>query len=286
MELIERSQKERKPISVERAVDLIDMTLAALEAAHAKGLLHRDIKPDNLLLDRSGRVKLADFGLVKLREQTGDVSMTVTGTSMGTPLYMPPEQFQDAKSVDARGDLYAVGVTFFELLTGGLPFPQGKTPAVLQALQAAGPAPRVREKRRDVPKAVDDVVARLLEYDPRKRFKDATEARRALLKAAPPPARITLRIVQDEREAYKGALKRGQELILGRASDAGVSLEGRGLSRFHAKLTLTPRGLMLMDLDSTNGTFLAGQRVSAPALVRRRDRIRLGKHVSLSLRYT
>ncbi|RMG17556.1 MAG: FHA domain-containing protein [Planctomycetota bacterium] len=284
MDLIERSRRERRPVPVARAVDLIDMTLAALEAAHGKGLLHRDIKPDNLLLDRSGRVKLADFGLVKLREQTGDASMTVTGTSMGTPLYMPPEQFADAKSVDARGDLYSLGVTFYELLTGLPPFPEGKTPAVLQALQASGPAPPVRRRRPDVPKGVEAVVAKLLEYDPARRYASAGEARHALAGACPLPDPLPVRIFQDGREVYRGRLARGQQLVLGRASDAGVCLEGRGLSRFHAKLSLSPEGLFVTDLDSTNGTFLAGRRVRRPARVRLRDRLRLGKHVGLELR--
>ncbi len=278
--LLDRLRKKRELLTVARAVEVTAMTLSGLAAAHEAGLLHRDIKPDNLLLDRSGRVKLADFGLVKLVGSTtsGEASLTMTGAMLGTPRYMAPEQCLYSKDVDARADLYGIGVTLFELLTNRLPFTSGHTPIAQHAEQKAGPAPHVRTLRKDVPRTLDYFVARLLEFDPKRRYATAKETLAELHKAVPAPKRIALQITQDDAELHRGELKTGGKLVMGRAKDAAVTVSGEGLSRFHCHLEMTKKGLVVVDLDSTNGTWVGGRKISRPTLLPRRDTIRLGRN--------
>lgn len=284
-DMIDRYRRKQTQIPVERAVEITRMTLAALEAAHDKGLLHRDVKPDNLLLDKRGRVKLADFGLVKMLEETGQVGITVTGITVGTPFYMAPEQCLSAKDVTAQSDLYSVGVTLFELLTDELPFNMGRTPKALYALQSCGPAPRVRDVRSDVPKGIDEFVAKLLEFEARDRHPDARSARKALEAALPTANRVKVRLLQGRKEIHTGSLERGEKLVMGRAPEAAVTIGGKGLSRFHCQIELTSRGLVVVDLDSTNGTFVNGRRVREPTVLRSRDAIQLGKTTAVAIRW-
>ena len=102
------------------AVRLIAQVCDGLQSAHKQGLVHRDVKPDNILVDRSGVAKLTDLGLVK--EVEGDLNLTRTGRGLGTPYYMAPEQFRNAKTVDVRGDIYSLGATLYAMVTGVVPF--------------------------------------------------------------------------------------------------------------------------------------------------------------------
>lgn len=287
---LERQMQETgDPLPVDRAISIARMTLDGLGAAHAKGLLHRDVKPDNLLLDTKGRVKLADFGLVKLVHGKGPVGatpLTMTGAMVGTPLYMSPEQIVAPEQVDPRSDLYALGIVLFELLTGGLPFPGAQSSMAIHALQASGPAQRVSYYRPEVSAGLDDVVARLLAYEQRDRFQDAGEARDALLALTSAPARASVRVSRGQEVLHEGVLKRNERLVLGRSREAGVRLDHKGLSRFHARLELTPRGLELTDLDSTNGTYVQGSKIARPTLLARLDRVRIGKTLTLEVRWS
>src|SRR5436190_1113293 len=120
----------RERISSREALTIVPAICDALQFAHDHGIVHRDIKPANILLDRRGRVKVADFGLAKLIEDRGepvgaataasDPNLTGVGETLGTPSYMAPEQLQRADEADHRADIYALGVVFYELLTGEL----------------------------------------------------------------------------------------------------------------------------------------------------------------------
>ncbi|HPA18219.1 MAG TPA: bifunctional serine/threonine-protein kinase/formylglycine-generating enzyme family protein [Verrucomicrobiae bacterium] len=128
---------ERELIEVGREVTL------ALQAAHEAGIIHRDIKPDNLMLNGAGMVKLADLGLARVHDLDSDVALTLSGVSMGTPLYMSPEQAQGEKTVDHRADFYALGATLFHLATGRVPF-EGQTAGAILGRQLAGHVPAAR----------------------------------------------------------------------------------------------------------------------------------------------
>ena len=109
----------QSPMREDRAIDLITQVCLGLEYAHDRELIHRDVKPDNILVTPDGVAKLTDFGLVK---DSGEMNLTVTGRGLGTPYFMAPEQFRNAKNADIRYDIYSVGATLYAMLTGQLPF--------------------------------------------------------------------------------------------------------------------------------------------------------------------
>jgi serine/threonine-protein kinase len=149
--------------------------LQALEAAHAAGIVHRDIKPQNLILTTGGLLKVMDFGIAK---QPTAATMTRTGMYLGTVQYMSPEQAK-GRPVDARSDLYALGVTLFELLGGRPPF-DAPTPWETLSLQMTTPPPALSQFRGDVPAELEQAVRRALEKEPARRFETAREMRDAL----------------------------------------------------------------------------------------------------------
>jgi predicted Ser/Thr protein kinase len=143
------------------ALKIVPQICDALQFAHEEGVVHRDIKPENILLDKRGRVKIADFGLAKLFDDKPNANLTGTRQVMGTPHYMAPEQIQGTRDVDHRADIYSLGVTFYEMLTGELPL--GRF------------APPSKKVRIDV--RLDEVVLRTLETEPEKRYQHAGDVK-------------------------------------------------------------------------------------------------------------
>ena len=164
------------PPSVPVCLHIMRQTTAALVAAGDAGIVHRDIKPENILVTRKGEVKVADFGLAQLSRNDENLYLTQEGNTIGTPMYMSPEQISDSQ-VDCRSDIYSVGATFYHLLSGRPPFQGGPVPSlVAQHLQQKPQA--VGERRADLPPALCEIVHRALEKDPERRYPDA----RGLLK--------------------------------------------------------------------------------------------------------
>ena len=207
----QRLQRERR-LPVPLVVTIARHTLSALVATHARGILHRDLKPDNLFLmrgdERSPRVKVLDFGLSKaIFSPDGAERLTRAGVVMGTPSYMPPEQATGEPDLDGRVDLYALGMILYECLVGRLPF-VARTPAALMAeIRRIVPSPP-KAARQDVPVALDAVVMRAIARDRKQRFADASEMLRALASlprstdevpdgdptvVSPPPSEMTQR---------------------------------------------------------------------------------------------
>jgi serine/threonine protein kinase len=154
-------------LPVARAATILTQVGSALDYAHRKGVIHRDVKPSNILLSEEGWAYLSDFGLAR-----GAPGLTMAGTVMGTPEYMSPEQAQGLDSVGPPTDIYALGVVLYELLTGAFPF-QADTPmAMLAARIVHAPTP-IGDLRRDLPVAVEDVVMRALARRPDARFASA-----------------------------------------------------------------------------------------------------------------
>lgn len=160
---------EMGSIPPQQAADIVRQVADALAEAHLHDIIHRDIKPKNLILDDWGRVKVMDFGLAKALTESSDI--TADGTTMGTPSYMSPEQCL-GEEVDASTDLYSVGVTFFQMLTGRLPF-TASTPLSIMRQITDKPCPSVQEINPNVPNALARIVAKLTAKNPADRYTSA-----------------------------------------------------------------------------------------------------------------
>ena len=162
----------RGPMQIEEIDRLLQQIAGALDYAHRQGIIHRDIKPDNVLLDREGHALLADFGIVKLIESAPVGStLTATGGLVGTPAYMSPEQAQGTP-IDHRSDIYSLGIVVYEMLTGRQPF-TADTPMQVVFKHITEPVPLVRSAMPALPPELDDVMRRVLAKDPVNRYMTA-----------------------------------------------------------------------------------------------------------------
>lgn len=183
----------RGRVPVEQAVGFILQTLEALAEAHALKIIHRDIKPANLFATRVAggdtSIKILDFGLAKTAHafDTLDPGVTERGAVLGTPSYMSPEQFVDAQDVDARADIWGVGATLFELLTGVPPFTGTNLPQVYTAVMHR-PVPSLRSCAPELPEGLECVVAKCLMRERAERYLDVAEFAAALAPFADPSA--------------------------------------------------------------------------------------------------
>ncbi|MCL5746274.1 MAG: serine/threonine protein kinase [Acidobacteria bacterium] len=190
MELVEGVTLDQRlqqgPIPVDEAVDYIRQVLSALDYAHRRGVVHRDIKPANMMLTANGVVKLMDFGIAKA---ANDRKLTMTGTTVGSLYYMSPEQIKGATELDARSDLYSVGVSLYELVTGKRPFDGDSQFAIMSAHLEKTPVPPVTIDPR-LPEALNDIILLSVGKEPASRFQTAEAFRNALLSLRPAPATV------------------------------------------------------------------------------------------------
>lgn len=154
------------PLSQTQAIRITHELCDALAAAHQKGIVHRDVKPENVLIDRTGRVKVVDFGLVRFESASGsdDARLTRTDMALGTPVYMAPEQIESPCDVDERADVYALGVLLYEMLTGELPLGRFDPPS----------------RSAPIDRRLDAIVLKALAKRPSERFASTLELKRAL----------------------------------------------------------------------------------------------------------
>ncbi len=218
------------PPDAQLALHIMKQVSAALQAAGQAGIVHRDIKPENIMLTKRGEVKVADFGLAQLMMGGERLNLTQTGMTMGTPLYMSPEQVSGSK-LDQRSDLYSMGVTFYHLLAGQPPF-QGET-AVMVAMkhlnEAASP---LHEARSDLPPALCDLIHALLAKKP----EDRPESAQVVLKE--------LKRISQERAAQADVSQAASlhlsvpQLPKGAVNRSNAASSPPSAARFHASQTM------------------------------------------------
>ncbi|MBX3465847.1 MAG: protein kinase [Planctomycetes bacterium] len=240
-----------------------------LAAAHALGVVHRDIKPGNVRVTADGRVKVLDFGLA--RGVDVDEGISLAGQVMGTPHYMPPEQWGDHR-VDARGDVYSLGATLYHLVTGQLPF-AGERPMTICRKVLEGDFARPRALAPEVPEDLELVILRMMSRDRRCRYASAAEVVDEL------DAVITGRPVHVPALLERGGGRRhpllpGTSFTVGRDPACEVVLDDPSVSPTHARVELTRTGYEVVDLGG--GVRVQGLPV-ARAHLRPGDAVRVGE---------
>src|SRR5271166_5707775 len=174
--------KESAPLDPGRSVAIIAQVLSALGFAHESGIVHRDVKPSNIMVLQNGQVKVADFGIARI--DTSD--LTIVGDLLGTPAYMAPEQLSGAP-VDQRTDLFAAGVILFEMMTGVKPFRGKSITEIMSLMENRGPED-IGVLNPAVPDALKQVIAKALAFDPSRRYATAGAFAKAIAEAVPDPS--------------------------------------------------------------------------------------------------
>src|SRR5262245_43848460 len=191
---LSRLIKSKGKLAEAEALAIFRDILKGLGFAHAKGLVHRDIKPSNVLVDKGGRARVMDFGIAIMTSGT-DKSRTATGSTMGSPWYMSPEQILRPREVDQRADIYSLGIVLYEMLTGGVPF-DAETDFGVKDQQVRSPAKDPREKSAEISGGVAQIVLKAMAKDPGERFQNCAELASAIDAAqkgsAKPPSRLLI----------------------------------------------------------------------------------------------
>ncbi len=201
---VRRRVDENGPLPVDEAVDITLQIAQALVHAAARGVVHRDIKPSNIILTPRGRAKLVDMGLARRFERDADHGLTQSGMTLGTFDYISPEQARDPRDVDVRSDLYSLGCTLFQMLTGRPPFPGG---TVLQKLlqHQEEPPPEIRGLNPAVPAELARIITKLMAKNRDRRYQSPEQLVRDLLSIA---GRLGLAVTPAEQHAWMAASHR------------------------------------------------------------------------------
>jgi serine/threonine-protein kinase len=271
------------PISPERTIQILEQVASALDAVHATGLYHRDVKPANILIaedEETGelRCRLTDFGLSKQPSQDSS-PLTSAGFFVGTCQYVAPEQIL-AKELDHRVDVYSLGCLLYECLAGEPPFKRPREEQVLYA-HIQDPPPALTAVRPELAAAIDGVIAKALSKAPEERQASCGEliaaARAALLSGPAPPKTDGLRLRVTAGNATGSEIQVDDELLIGReASEEGRLGQDAEISRQHARIAWSGAAFAIEDLGSTNGTFVNGRRITGPEILSPGDRIQVG----------
>lgn len=168
----------RGSIPLRECMEMYIRLAPALDTAHARGVTHRDVKPDNLLFDKYDNVFLSDFGLARLRETIGFANIS-DGSIIGTPAYMSPEQIQGDREIDGRSDIYSMGVVLYQMLCGSVPF-YGTTAASVMMMHLVNPVPQIQEQNKTLPLGIQTVLETAMAKNPDDRYQTAVEFAKAI----------------------------------------------------------------------------------------------------------
>jgi serine/threonine protein kinase len=269
-------QLEEGPLPAQEVARIGRDIARGLAAAHAQGVIHRDVKPGNVRLSSEGVVKILDFGLAKAVETDDGVSLA--GQILGTPYYMAPEQWGD-HMVDPRTDVFALGATLYHLVTGQPPYP-GKKPMSIYRRALEGKCAIPSDLEEGISPQLDLAILRMLAVDRRARFATAHECAKALqatLEGAP----VSVPSLTEVASGKRFPLVPCPIYVLGRGEEADIQLSDHAASRTHARISFTSTGYQLVDLESSYGTYVNDMRVN-DVLLKTGDLVRCGK---LKLRF-
>jgi serine/threonine-protein kinase len=204
--------QKRGVVPVRRSIEIIRQVASALQHACERNIVHRDIKPSNLMIRKDSLVKLADMGLARAIDETAETSITRDGMTVGTVDYMAPEQARDSKLADIRSDIYSLGCTWYYMLTGSPPFPEGSVTGKLQA-HATQPLPDPRQKNERVPEALAAVIQRMTAKRPIDRYQSPAE------------------LIEELKQAHLSRPNLGEDLLAGLSTPQAATAEGGTVAR-------------------------------------------------------
>lgn len=288
---LRRLQRLQKFLPLSQSLQISIQIAEALDYAHKRKIVHRDVKPGNIILKRLSRpdeagaqpfrALLTDFGLVKLQEGN---SLTQSGTTVGTPTYMSPEQCE-GRELDGRSDLYSLGIVLYELVTNRLPFNFQTLPEAISAHQSGQMPPPATSLRPELPPIIDSIVTRAVAKKPAERYATGAELadalRSVLVAQEGSPTRVMLHRemdildqVQEPPPGYKLNIHTPGHpdsvvpltravVTLGRNPDNDIVLPAEGVSRHHTRLQATSLGWEVVDLGGINGTWVNDHRLRA-----------------------
>ena len=269
--LADRLHREQQ-LPIDDAARIFGEVASALAHAHKRGVVHRDIKPQNVLLDsESGRALVTDFGIARTAEGG---SLTATGMVVGTPAYLSPEQVTGEPS-DHRADIYALGVMMYEMLAGQPPF-TGATPTAVLMKRLAGPPEPLRKLRKDVPPALEELVDACLATDPKDRLQNAADITRALTGASPVSGGHTTStraaLLRPRRKTNAPMLGLVALIIVGAGVGAYLMATGAPSQAVGARSTPVDSGMVLIPA----GTYPVGADTGADIIRPRRSVVLAG----------
>jgi serine/threonine-protein kinase len=263
--------RRRERLPIEEARRIMKETSDAMGMAHAMGVIHRDIKPDNILLEGTRRrVMVTDFGIAKALVEDGGSSLTGTGVAIGTPAYMSPEQASGDSEIDTRSDIYSLGVVGFEMLSGDVPF---KAPTVAGILlkQVSEPVPDLTKLREDCPNELAFTVMRCLDKDPENRWPTSDALRRALESKTSKPYRPRSQLSKRPSRPSRERDREFWEWFADDAKDAPRSTRDRrpGRGRELSERSRRPRERKGLQRRPTRAPDKAKAKGSEPSIVRK-----------------
>ncbi len=263
--------RRRERLPIEEARRIMKETSDAMGMAHAMGVIHRDIKPDNILLEGTRRrVMVTDFGIAKALVEDGGSSLTGTGVAIGTPAYMSPEQASGDSEIDTRSDIYSLGVVGFEMLSGDVPF---KAPTVAGILlkQVSEPVPDLTKLREDCPDELAFTVMRCLDKDPENRWPTSDALRRALESKTSKPYRPRSQLSKRPSRPSRERDREFWEWFADDAKDAPRSTRDRrpGHGRGLSERSRRPRERKGLQRRPTRAPDKAKAKGSEPSIVRK-----------------
>ncbi|HWB00315.1 MAG TPA: bifunctional serine/threonine-protein kinase/formylglycine-generating enzyme family protein [Pirellulales bacterium] len=258
--------KKRGPLPIEQAVDFVLQAARGLAYAHSKGVVHRDIKPGNLLLSREGSVKILDMGLARFESSSSIEGLTVTGNVLGTVDYMAPEQAVDTSAADARSDIYSLGCTLYRLVVGANIY-EADTPISKLLAHRDQPIPPLVSNKSDVPAAVDEVFRKMVAKRPSDRFQSMIDVIAALESAM-----ATTDVLAGKMSSGSSA----SSIIRRVGEDSGVDSSGSvsGLSGLSAPTSDRPSSTGRIAGEATTTPASAAAHEMISAAIRRRPAVK------------
>jgi serine/threonine protein kinase len=261
---------QQQPVSVSTATGVLIPVCEAVHYAHSRGIIHRDLKLANIMIDRFKRPVVMDFGIAKMLGQSS--GLTQEGVIIGTPAFMPPEQAgEQAGQIGPHSDVYSLGAILYTLLTGRPTF-QASTPlqTILKVISAEMPVP-VRKLRPNVPRRLEQLVVKCLSKAPADRPASAQAVAEELrriraglsgTKAAPSLTLSKLPVlILVAEDSGKELRLVGASTLIGRGTDCDLVLKAADVSKQHCRLVLEPGKAFVEDLDSVNGTHVNGEAI-------------------------